>query len=175
MQTNKLNYIEDKYKNKLLGFQYYDDFGFVSIPLHDKAPIIKNWQNTIETIPPTYTTDNTGILTGQINNITVLDIDLKDDGVAYWNELISKNKKINTPYVQTANGGYHYYFKYDKEIENKNRITINNKKIGFDIINNKRQVVAPPSIINGKKYKWIISLEDTNIKKIPKWLKNLLI
>jgi len=173
----KLNFIKNKYGDRLLGFQYYDDYGMISIPLKGKVPIIPNWQNSTETISPVYCDDNTGILCGSINDLLVLDIDVKDDGLEYWNIVSSKHKKINTPIVQTPSGGLHIYFQYDDDIKSTNRVTVSDyrlKKIGWDVISNKRQVVAPPSVLNNVKYKWLISLEESKIKKIPKWLKDIL-
>lgn len=173
MPTNsKLNYIKNKNDYKMLGFQYYDEYGLVSIPLIDKVPIIKSWQTLKETIEPVYCTNNTGLLCGEINGFFVLDIE--KDGIPDWLELIKNKPEIQTPTVETGNGGYHLYFKYDPDIKNKIKLKINGKKVDMDVLTTGKQVVAPPSVISSKKYKWIISMEDVRIKKIPTWLKKII-
>lgn len=71
--------------------------------------IQQNIQNIQSNIP---------ILTGIFSNIIIIDIDIRNGGLEEWNLLLKKNnKKINTPLVQTASGGFHYYFKYNEEYE----------------------------------------------------------
>ena len=62
--------------------------------------------------------NNSGVLTGEINNITVVDLDFYkhtgtnkfietfNDYIDYW----------NTYTVKTGRGGFHLYFKYDEEV-----------------------------------------------------------
>lgn len=174
---SKINFIADKDDYKYLGFQYYDLFNYITIPLHEKVPFIKDWQKSKHTIHPTYTTDNTGLLTGITNDLFVLDIDVKDDGLKLWNKLIDEKLFIlpKTPITKTGSGGLHIYFKYDDSIPNINKLKINDKIYGWDILSNGKQVVVPPSIINGNKYKWINSFEDCNLKKIPAKLKKFIL
>jgi hypothetical protein len=55
---------------------------------------------------------NYGIITGKLNNLLVLDIDVKDHGLEEWNKYITRNGEINTVTVATPSGGLHYYFLY---------------------------------------------------------------
>ncbi len=176
MSFSKINYIKDKKNNYLLPFQYYNLFNLISIPTIGKIPIIKDWPNITKTIPPNDITYNIALLTGKINNIIVIDIDNNDNGITLWNELINKYGNINTPTVNSISG-LHLYFKYDPEIKSSIKLKINNKKYGIDIRSDKNLITVPPSVsnINNKKYKWIISLEDTSIKTIPKWLKKFIL
>jgi hypothetical protein len=178
--STKINYIIDpKNGEKLLPFQYYQLNNLITIPIltNDKRPFIKGWNNTKETIYPTDINQNIGILTGKINNLTVLDIDIKNNGLRYWKEISKDYKEIKTPMTKTPSGGLHIYFKYNKNIQNFNRITINGEKIGWDCIGDNRQVVVYPSIINEIKYKWIKnkSLDDVKICIMPKWLEKILL
>ena len=53
------------------------------------------------------------------------------------------------------------------------KIILRGHNIGWDLLNDGRQVVAPPSIdINTKKkYKWIVSPSTTPCAIMPKWLE----
>ena len=55
-----------------------------------------------------------GILTGQINNLIVIDIDNTDD----WNKLLKDNNKKEPKTVKSKSGsrGFHLYFQYDEEL-----------------------------------------------------------
>ena len=63
---------------------------------------------------------NIGIPTGSINNLFVLDIDVKDGGLEEWEAYINTHAEPNTTKIKTPSGGYHYYFKY-KCNDEKNR------------------------------------------------------
>lgn len=154
--------------------EYYDKFKLITIPLipKDKRPYLPAWQKITKSkkLRPD---DNVGILTGKVNNLLVVDIDKKDDGMKIWKQWIKENGDIDTPIVKT-NDGLHYYFKYDKDIKSSLKIKVDNKRVGIDIKSDGGQVVAPPSVV-AKKYKWINDLETNKIKKIPKWLKSKLL
>ena len=77
----------NKKGNKLLPWQYYNEFNYISIPMVGKQTLIPGWQNKKETVVPHYLGSNIGLLTGKINNLTILDIDIKDDGMLYWNKI----------------------------------------------------------------------------------------
>lgn len=84
---------------------------------------------------------NVGIITGQISNIAVIDVE--------------KGGKIDdlpkTAMVQTGGGGWHLYYEYCPGTENKTRV-----RPLTDIRGNGGYVVAPPSIhSSGKEYVWI--------------------
>ena len=93
-----------------------------------------------------------GIITGVRNNLLVLDVDLKDDGLKEMNEYIKAVNDINTLTVKTPSGGVHYYFKYTNSNPDiqylideflTNRTKYRNK--GLDIRTNGGYVKAPPS------------------------------
>ena len=52
---------------------------------------------------------NTGIPTGSRNNLLVVDLDIKDDGVLEFQEYIKKFGKPQTLHVVTPTGGEHFY------------------------------------------------------------------
>ena len=153
-------------------------FGFVVIPLNDKKPILKQWNKLLKTPEHFYIFENRniGILTGHVSGITVLDIDIKDDGLKIWSNISSSYPDIVTPMVKTPSGGIHLYFRYNKNLHSFSRFKLRGHSIGWDLLNNERQVVAPPSMnyITKKKYKWLLSPVTTSIESMPKWLEDYL-
>lgn len=170
----RIRYLQDKNENKYLPWQYYDLLKMVSIPVNGKRPFLLNWTKINETVHPQYINQNIGIICGRTSNITIVDIDIKDNGLSYWNKLI-KDKIINTPIVKTPSGGLHYYFKYNDNLKTSIRLNIDGEKIGIDVKNDNSLVVAPPSNIDGKYYKWVLSPNSTSLKKMPKWLEKFII
>jgi P4 family phage/plasmid primase-like protien len=156
--------------------------GFVIIPCYkNKTPAIKEWtirvtlDNCLENIQED---KNIGILTGEKSGITVIDIDVKDNGLEVWKKLITKYGDIETPKVQTGTGGYHYYFKYYKNINSDSKVVKYDgyKTVGIDIKNDGGYVIAPPSVNeNGNSYKWINLLSKKSLKEIPSWFFDYLI
>ncbi|RPJ76994.1 MAG: hypothetical protein EHM20_06735 [Alphaproteobacteria bacterium] len=167
----KIDYIKTQDGKKYLPWQYYNNFGFITLPMVGKRPVIPRWNKAAKTIHPAYTGDNIGIRTGEVNGITVLDIDVKDNGIEHWQTISSLHSRIVTPTVVSPSG-IHIYFKFTDKLRTTNRIKIKSKKIGWDVRNNDAVVVAPPSMdpATGKKYTWAISLESTSIKPMPAWL-----
>jgi hypothetical protein len=121
---------------------------------------------------------NVGIPCGSINNIFVLDIDIKDEGYSEFNKYIQEHGKPDTLTVKTPSGGTHYYFKLkndDKKLSSFTNDNINyfikqvcytRSKIGgfgIDIRNNGGYIVAPPSSIDGVKYEIINETSINNI------------
>lgn len=175
IKENKIDYLINKKGNKLLPWQYYNEFNYISIPMVGKQTLIPGWQKKKETIVPHYLGSNIGLLTGKINNLTILDIDIKDEGMKYWNKIKKEYPKFITPTVKSPGGSLHYYFKFNSKIPNMNRILIDNKKIGWDIKSNGSIITSPPSIYpdTKKRYKWIenLSLNDCKPIDMPKWLE----
>ncbi len=156
-----------------------NSYGFVVIPLDNKKPILKKWNTFTQTPERLYIFEghNIGILTGQVSGITVLDIDIKDNGLKLWNNLSLAYPEIITPMVKTPSGGIHIYFRYNKNLRSFSRFKLRGKSIGWDLLNNERQVVAPPSYnpLTRSRYKWIIPPTTTKFATIPKWLEDYLL
>jgi hypothetical protein len=179
IKENKIDYIINKKKEKLLPWQYYNQFNYISIPMVGKRPLIPQWQKKTETVVPHYLGSNIGLLTGKINNLTVLDIDIKDNGMKYWDIIIKDNPPFITPIVKSPGGSLHFYFKYNKKIPNMNRILINNERVGWDIKSDGSIITSPPSIYPDtyKRYKWVsgVSLDDCDPIKMPLWLEKFIL
>jgi len=178
-KESRIIYMKDDNDNKLLPYQFYDEFNLVSLPMSGKQVLIPNWQKKTKTIHPTYIDQNIGILTGKINDITVLDIDVKENGIKLFFKLIKEYSDIKTPTVKSPGGSIHLYFKYNKKIPNSNRILVDGKRIGWDIKNNGSIITSPPSIYpdTNKRYKWVKgkSLNDLDIIMMPKWLEKYIL
>ena len=118
------------------------------IPCNGKMPAIKGWAEAKNWKTPVLDAgQNLGVLTGKINGITVIDIDLKDDGMKVWEQITKKND-INDPWiVKTGNGGLHLYYKYDPDLKlGDHKVRCDGKMIGWDIRNDGGYVISPDSI-----------------------------
>jgi hypothetical protein len=173
-----LKYFKNLYKSK----------GLVVIPLsnHDpsregKAPAVRDWQNKDDTFDfELEKSHNLGIICGKHSGIVCIDVDAKDDGVKYFNQLIQKYGLPVCPTQTTPNGGYHYIFKYDsirmKTMQLKIKgVSLNDRRIGIDFWIQKCQFVCAPSVnkVNGKEYNWIVSLESCDPPALPEWIYDL--
>ena len=158
---------------------------------------------------------NVGILTGEPSGVIVVDVDTQNDGVENWTRLLKENiigededeendffDELDTPYVSTPSGGYHFYFRYDSEVMNHltryTNIFFPDEESGIDLLCNKAHVVYAGSVyppckrsnasrtgkcgctieakclFKGKKYEWEVSPSETTIKEMPKWMLDLL-
>jgi hypothetical protein len=176
---NKIIYMKDEEENKLLPYQFYNEFDLVSLPMSGKQVLIPNWQKKTKTVHPSYINQNIGLLTGKVNGITVLDVDVKDDGMKLFSKLIKEHPDIKTPTVKSPGGSIHLYFNYNKKIPNSNRILVDGERIGWDIKNDGSIITSPPSIYPGtdKRYKWVKgkSLNDLDIIAMPNWLEKYIL
>jgi hypothetical protein len=78
---------------------------------------------------------NYGILCGEINDLIVIDLDVKNNNNSIeWFESVFKvsPENIDTLCTRTPSGGYHVFFKYDYQIPRK----INHKDPDVDILSN---------------------------------------
>ena len=129
---------------------------------------------------------NSGIPCGEINGITIIDLDfykLKENGIE--NEFIKVFgedylKRFNTLTQQTTSGGEHLIFQYDKDFKN-----VNNHDIQIDLKNDGGYVVAAGSKcfmkqdshkpVSQKRIGEYKIINNQEIKSIPKDLKEWLI
>ncbi len=164
----------------------YNNMGFAVIPLcrtskkpDGKSPACKDWYNKT----PKFNFDtskcaNIGIVCGKNSGICCIDVDMKDNGMFYFDKMIERYSLPKCPTQQTPNGGRHYIFKYNDDRMRNMRATIkalkvNGKKIGVDIWIKNCQFVVAPSVnyIVGKSYKWITPLTTVaDIPELPDWI-----
>jgi hypothetical protein len=177
--------VENKYSE-------YDNF--ICIPMTiDKKPIV-SWKGLTKTPLKSFLPEhNIAILTGKLNQITVIDIDnpkpgkKESDGMKMYEELLDKYNNGNelvTPTCKTQSGGLHIYFKYDESI--KTTTGVNGYSI--DIRNDGGLIICPPSIGQKGLYEWVKpsqtlvpssvvkdqSLHNTELMEIPRWFKEWL-
>lgn len=169
--------------DQLVGFaQIYKSLGFVPIGVRGKVPVAKGWQNTkmseaIDIIKALGSKiNNVGIVAGKASNIVVVDIDLRENGIANWHKLVQTKGVPETFVVQTGSGGYHYYFQYDERMP-----MLHNGKVsgmGIDFKTDAGQVVGPGSIHpdNNRVYNIVAGYKDgkASIARMPDWLYELI-
>ena len=126
---------------------------------------------------------NKALPTGKINNIFVLDLDMKIkvEGEKKKQPITLKNhpfvKKFGSKYftetmvVKTQSGGFHLYFKYDKECTQTT-----NDYLGTDIRSDGGYIVAPFSYIGDNpyenKYELVCDCEPIEVpEEIKEWIK----
>jgi hypothetical protein len=118
---------------------------------------------------------NVGLLTGEINNILVVDIDQHGvDGEESLKELETKLGPIGeTVESLTGGGGRQLFFKYPKDYSIKNGVGI---APGIDIRSNDGYVLIEPSITT-KAYAWNLEKhpEDMEMLELPQsWIDYIL-
>ena len=157
----------------------FDDYYKIKVAANGKNPVKKGWQEPInQTKEPIKGNYNTGIPTGERNNLLVVDVDIKDDGMIEFKKYLDEHGDINTLTVESPRKGLHYYFNFShaspeiKYIIDMYLLTATNYRgKGIDIRANGGYIVAPPSIRDGKAYKVVnhtkpIDIPDT----LAKWL-----
>lgn len=96
----------------------------------DQVKLPKGWNKFTES---QYSgEDHYAILMGTVNDIVVIDLDLKESsfvGLQWLEKYIGDVNSLNTLVTKTVNGGYHIYFKYSNKLKN-----INNKEYHIDIL-----------------------------------------
>ena len=145
---------------------YAEKFNFSVIPIKpkDKKPLIK-WEK-FQKVKATrdqlkewwekWPDANIGLITGEVSNLAVIDIDTAEGFDAIQDYLPDRL----FPVVDTPSGGQHYYFHMPSPSIGNNARTIT----GCDFRGEAGYVVAPPSVNNNEKsYKW---QKDCSIKNI---------
>lgn len=159
--------------------QYYEN-GFTLIPLRNntKIPVEKGW-----TEKPALSYDelmrhknvNYGISARQ-NGLVIIDIDTHDEndpnlGFKSVNALqeFSGQKLPDTFIVETPSGGQHWYYKLPDEYKERSFDKSLKRYPQVDFIVNDKQLVVPPSTIDGNEY-YIVKGSLDNIPEAPDWL-----
>jgi len=168
-------------KNTEEYFKYYAGMGLKTFPCgrNKKSPLTKNGfkdassdKQVINDWRDRYPNANIGLPTGKINNLVVVDVDVKNDagGMDSLKQLQDECGEFDTRIVHTPSGGLHFYFKYPQDVDTiKNRT---NMKPGIDIRAVGGYVIAPGSSIDGNYYKFDDA--DKEVAELPKKLLEIL-
>jgi len=169
----------DTYKE----LDFYQTYGWELIPLlkASKDPIPEPWKENhykekIRWIKWLNNELNMACKTGEINNITVIDIDNKtqipEELKQEKEDFVKLLTETNTLTATTPHLGMHFVFQYDKEIPQLQRNKNSNRLVDImeiDIRNDGGYFVVAPSIFDNKNYKFLnLGIE---IKKIPEQIK----
>lgn len=158
-----LKHIETKAKQntaKVLDTKVFDSFWKFPVKKSGKEPACR-WKDPKSQTKHKIPNDrfNTGIPTGDRNNLLVVDVDVKDEGVDEIKKFINQFGSIETLTVETPTGGLHYYFKYAHSdfkteylIKTYLRNTTKYRGKGIDIRSEGGYIVGPPSVRLGKSY-----------------------
>jgi hypothetical protein len=137
--------------------------GFKVFPLipDQKTPMKKGWQKLATNDPEEveklfrWGDMNIGLKTG--DGLLVIDLDVKggNDGIKTLEDWEILNGRLPpTRTSRTASGGLHLLYRVAKEIKNKSGVYP-----GVDIRGDGGYIVAPGSLINGKAYEWVVTLD----------------
>lgn len=154
---NSFNIFPVKEKDKTLSFKWQylqktkqtkQDVKNLFLPFHQKEQDV-----------------NIAIVTGDISNLIVIDVDYRNGGDH------THFIKYDTYTVRTWSGGYHFYFRYTDKIPSSRK---NLKGIfeGVDIKGNGGIVFAPPSVmtVGDKTGEYRIITKNTDIQPFPQEL-----
>lgn len=158
----------------------------ILIPLTNALkPRFDNWQNTTET-DYDLLKGNYGVLCGKVSNIIVLDVDFKKNKHEAAQSFIDtwKLAEICNYIVKTKTNGYHFYFKYDEQLNRILHPQINGVSF-LDVMSNRSYVVGPGSKFSGKitdgygqcngKYEVVKGDEFASLNALPEDLLTYLI
>jgi len=111
---------------------------------------------------------NIALVTGAVSGLWVLDVDVK--GGAKGGESLAELERKHGPLpatlsAETWSGGRHYYFRFSEPVGNKTGVMP-----GLDVRGDGGYIVAPPSAVSGKTYRW---LNDAPMSEAPSWLTTL--
>jgi len=154
----------------------YEDLYKIKLEKNSKTPIkYVSWKDPINHHKIIDTENfNVGIPTGKVNNLCVLDIDVKDEGVKEYEKYKNEYGEPETVKQQTPSGGYHILYlnthsnpKYKYLIDNYLTNSSKYRNKGIDIRNNGGYIVAAPSKINNIEYKFIRNFNECKILEMP--------
>ena len=103
--------------------------------------------------------ENIGLVTGKISGVVVVDCESREDAEWFWRERGKTNTMVQTP------RGFHLYFAWPgSAVPNAQRI-----ENRYDVRGDGGYVVAPPSIVNGKKYRFVDNLSMRDPSELPQF------
>ncbi|NNM84738.1 MAG: hypothetical protein HKL96_03135 [Phycisphaerales bacterium] len=112
--------------------------------------------------------ENIGIVTG--DGIFVIDFDQTDGPDIFEDQ---HGQLPPTVMVETPRGGWHYYYRAQPEREVRNSAGKIMAKV--DVRGTGGYVLCPPSVVNGRPYKWVVGLspDEIEVAVAPDWLMDI--
>ena len=150
------------------------------ITAHEKTPLNSNGFKGATTsrrivdkwFGERYPTAMLGIPTGEKIGAWVLDVDNKAAANGYDTlaALVAEHGPLpDTRRASTANGGVHYYFRYDGPVRNRGALGV-----GLDVRGAGGFVISPGSrYLDGRSYEWVNPAAP--ILEAPQWLLDLVV
>jgi hypothetical protein len=138
----------------IMEFYNLHKFVLVAARKDKKSPVFSNWTTrTVEDNEAVnFRYNNIAIVCGEHpqSGIWVLDLDIKDDGLKWFQQLCSKHNYYypkSTTCVKSPSGGIHLYYKCDSKYNLSNSVKLNcgGKLVGIDVRANSGCVIGPPS------------------------------
>jgi hypothetical protein len=135
---------------------FYADLGWNLVKVNGKAPVESNWtnlthKNTGEWLNWLTEGYNLGVLCGEASMVTVVDIDQPSVPAGL-------QRVLNRTLTQFTNKGSHWVYEYDPEIPST-RIDA----LKVDLLSKGRQIVIPPSCVEGKYRSWVDQIEPSRM------------
>ena len=128
---------------------------FVYIPIKNNSKISAvQWKNIKSTHHLCAKYTNRAILTGQLSNIIVVDV----DDLSVWAEYLKTHRTPETLHAFSPKG-MHFYFKYHPSLA---KSLVNIRK-GIDIRSNGGYILCEPSIVNDMYYKFVKKIQKSLI------------
>jgi hypothetical protein len=164
-ESDKINKTDAEITDYLIGILHLDmytelnvyskyDWSLIPLLQNSKIPFEKGWtesahKDKVQWIKWLNNNLNIGLRTGEVNGITVIDVDLKVAPPKEIDEIYRQLTTLGT-LTQDTPHGKHFIIKYDKELQQ----TTNIGGLHIDIRNDGGQIVTAPSKINNLYYKW---------------------
>jgi putative DNA primase/helicase len=162
LSARGLRLVEMKLKEEALKYQ---EAGFGVIPVGpNKRPLVR-WaefqvrkasSDEVRAWWNEWPTASIGVITGPINDLTVIDCD-SEEAIKTVEELLPEG--IEAPVATTPRNGRHYFFRYTQELHSRNGVDAN-----LDVKSEGGYVIVPPSSGANGSYAWN---DDLDIKTIP--------
>jgi hypothetical protein len=157
--NHQVVHVDDKL---MMDFYDVNSFVYVAAHKHKKSPVFSNWvaRTLSDNEYINFKYNNIAIICGEVSGIFVIDVDIQDDGLKYFQQLCSKHNyryDQRTTCVETPSGGIHLYYEYN-EIFSNNSVKLrstNGDKVGIDIRSNGGCVISPPSKYEKGVYRFL--------------------
>jgi hypothetical protein len=135
---------------------FYSEMGFNLTKVSNKQPVLPNWNNLVNKNPRVWLEwlqegYGLGLICGESSGVTTIDVDV--DPVPEGLRML-----LNSTLWQKTSKGYHYIYLYEPDLP-VTRID----ELKTDIMNSNRQVVIPPSSVDGKDRVWANVIEPSKM------------